>query len=78
MSLERKDVRFKLVPELHAALTVLAEIAQVELGEFVELIVQREVLRRVHDAKVVADRTACLGLTGSGRESRGTSGSVRE
>lgn len=74
MSIERKDVRFKMDHEVHQALTVLAEIAQVDIGEFVELVVQREVVRRVHDATVIADRTARLGINGIGRESPGTTG----
>lgn len=68
MSLERKDVRFKLAAELHAALTVLAEIQQVDIGEFVEMVIQREVVRRVNDASVIAERTARLGITGKVRE----------
>lgn len=39
MSLERKDVRFKLAPDVHGALTVLAECAQVDIGEFCELLI---------------------------------------
>ena len=74
MALERKDVRFKVAPDMHQALTVLAEIAQVDIGEFVELIVQREVIRRVHEASVIADRTSRLGITGINRESQGVTG----
>lgn len=74
MSLERKDVRFKIAPELHQALTVLAEVAQLDIGEFCEAIVQNEVVRRVHAATIVAERTARLGITGSNRELPGTSG----
>jgi hypothetical protein len=74
VSLERKDVRFKLAPDMHQALTVLAEIAQVDIGEFVELVVQREVLKRVHDATVIAERTARLGINGNSRESPGAAG----
>lgn len=72
MSLERKDVRFKLSPDMHAALTVLAETAQVDIGEFVEMVIEREVVRRVHDAHRIQERTARLGITGIARESRGT------
>ena len=74
MALDRKDVRFKLTPDMHQALTVLAEIAQVDIGEFVELIVQREVVRRVHEATLVAERTARLGITGISRDSQGVTG----
>lgn len=71
MSLERKDVRFKLAPEAHQALTVLAECAQVDIGEFVEQVVLREVERRVHEASVIARRTAQLGISGIVREKQG-------
>ena len=78
MSLDRKDVRFKLAPDMHQALTVLAECAQVDIGEFVELVVQREVVRRVHEASLIHERTARLGLAGISRESAGTTGKGRE
>jgi len=62
--LERKDVRFKVTPDLHEALSVLADVAQVDIGEFVELIVHREVVRRIHEASVIAARTSRLGING--------------
>jgi hypothetical protein len=65
MSLERKDVRFKLAPELHQALSVLAEVAQMDIGEFVEDIVEHEVRKQVHGATVIAERTARLGISGN-------------
>lgn len=74
MSLERKDVRFKLDAEMHQALGVLAEIAQVDIGEFCEQIVRGEVVRRVHEATVISERTARLGITGISRESQGVVG----
>jgi hypothetical protein len=66
--LERKDVRFKLAPDMHQALSVLAEVAQVDIGEFVEMVIQREVVRRVHEASLISDRTSRLGITGTSRE----------
>jgi hypothetical protein len=71
MSLERKDVRFKIAPDMHGALTVLAEVADVDIGEYVEMIVQREVLRRVHEAQSITAKTSRLGLTGNERDSAG-------
>lgn len=71
MTLERKDVRFKLAPDVHGALAVLAECAQVDIGEFCELLIQREVLRRVHEASVIADRATRLGIIGKDREQPG-------
>ena len=73
--LDRKDVRFKLAPDMHQALTVLAECAQVDIGEYVEMIVQRDVLRRVHEASLIHERTARLGITGN---FSGIAGKVRE
>lgn len=74
MSLERKDVRFKLHPDMHQALTVLAETAEVDIGEFCEMLIQREVVRRVHEASLIHERTARLGISGIGRESSGGAG----
>jgi hypothetical protein len=74
MSLERKDVRFKLHPDVHQALTVLAEVRGVDIGELVESIVVRDVVKEVHEATVVAQRTAALGISGKSRESLGASG----
>ena len=74
MSVERKDVRFKLDHELHQALTILAEIAQVDIGEFCEQIVRQELVRRVHDATVIAERTSRLGINGNRREPSGVAG----
>lgn len=68
MSLERKDVRAKLDPDLHAALHVLCEIDSVDLGEFIERELVRVIRQRVHDATVIAARTARLGISGNGRE----------
>lgn len=74
MSLERKDVRFKIDPELHQALTVLAECAGLDIGVLVEQVVVGEVRRRVHEASVIAERTARLGISGSGRDLPGVTG----
>lgn len=68
MSLDRKDIRAKLDPDLHAALHVLCEIDGVDLGEFVERELVRVIRERVHAAKVIAERTACLGISGKSRE----------
>ena len=75
MSLDRKDVRFKLDPCYHAALREICDVASVEIGDFVEGIVVREIERRLHEASELATRTARLGITGKRRESAGISGS---
>lgn len=67
MALDRKDVRFKVDPDMHAALAALADVAQADIAEFVEMIVTREVVRRVHDATLIAERTARLGIAGKTR-----------
>ena len=71
MSLERKDVRFKVDADVHQAIAVLSEVAQADIGEWIEMVVIREVTRRIHEASVIAERTARLGITGSGRDSQG-------
>ena len=78
MSLERKDVRAKLDPNTHAALVVLCEVDQCDIGEFIERVLDKVVRERVHAATLIADRTARFGITGNRRESQGTTGSGRE
>lgn len=74
MALERKDIRAKLDPDMHAALTVLCDVDGLDIGEFVERVLCREIADRVHAAKVVAERTARLGISGNGREFQGGAG----
>lgn len=70
MSLEKKDVRMKLHPDMHAQLTVLAEVSRMEIGEFVEAVLVSEISRRVHEASLLNSKLARLGLTGNGRDRR--------
>ena len=70
MALERKGVRFKIDPDMHAALTALAEIAEIagkDLGEMCEQIVCGEVEKRLHAATVLVERTKRLGISGQRR-----------
>lgn len=65
--LERKDVRLKLEPDAHAALAVIAEIDQLDMGEWCERVIVAEIGRRLHAASVIAqkmDRLGILGKTG--------------
>lgn len=71
MALERKDVRAKLDHDIHAALTVLCEVDQCELGEFIERELVRVIKQRLHAATVIAERTQRLGISGIGRDSLG-------
>lgn len=61
MSLERKDVRFKVSAETHHHLVVLADVEDKEIAVLVEKIVEAEVQRRVHAASLIASRAAQAG-----------------
>lgn len=74
MSLERKDIRCKLDADYHQALTVLAEIDRLDIGEFVERELRRVIELRCHDATVIAQRTAGLGIAGNAGEYQGVTG----
>ena len=69
MSLERKDVRFKLDPEVHAQLKAICDHEGIDMGDFVEALVKPVVIKRVHDAIALATKFQRLGISGSGRES---------
>lgn len=68
MSLARKDVRFKADEADHHDLVLVAEIDGMDIGEWVETVVMKEVRRRIEVATVLATRRARRGKTGSGGE----------
>jgi hypothetical protein len=68
MSLERKDIRAKLDPDMHEALAVLADFDRVDIGEFIERELVRVIKSRIHDASELHERTAHLGINGRARE----------
>jgi len=78
MALDRKDIRAKLDPDMHEALTVLCEVDQVDLGEFIERELSRVIRRRVHEANLIAEKTRRLGMIGNRREKPGASGNRAE
>lgn len=68
MSLERKDVRAKLDPELHAALTEICALDGVEIAEFIESLLVPVIRKRCSDAIALARVLRETGFSGSGRE----------
>jgi hypothetical protein len=78
MSLERKDIRAKLDPDMHRALTVIADAEHADIGEFIERELVRIIRDRVHAATVIAEETAGLGILGKQRELPGISGRGRK
>lgn len=68
MALERKDVRAKLDADMHSALTAVCNADQLDIGEWVEQVIVRELRRRIHDAHAIAAATQHLGITGKTRE----------
>jgi len=68
MSLERKDVRAKLDPELHAALVEICDLEGITQAEFVEAVLVPVLHKRVHDAIALSRAAERAGITGSDRE----------
>lgn len=54
MALERKDIRAKLDPELHAALKAMCDLDGVDMGEWIEAQLVPVIKKRIHDATVLA------------------------
>lgn len=71
MSLERKDVRAKLDPELHTALKIFADLDGVTEAQFIEDIVVPVIRRRIADATVAVEKLTDAGLIGKNRDSPG-------
>jgi hypothetical protein len=68
VSLERKDIRSKLDPELHKALQIFADIDGVTESEFVETVLVPVLQKRIADATIAHERLARAGIIGKVRE----------
>lgn len=68
MSLERKDIRAKLDGDVHAALVEICALEGIEIGEFIERLVDPAVRKRVHDAIALGQAGERQGFSGIGRD----------
>lgn len=64
---DRKDVRCKVAPERHAALTVLAEMAGKDIGEYAAIVLSEHIDHEIARARVVIQRIERLGISGKAR-----------
>lgn len=71
MALDRKDVRAKLDPDVHAALLVILEADGTDISAFIEAELLKFVSQRVHAANLIVAGTKGLGIPGLIRESPG-------
>jgi hypothetical protein len=68
MSIERKDVRAKLDPELHAALVEICNLDGIEIAEYIERLLVPAIRARCSGAIELSKRLQRAGFSGSGRE----------
>lgn len=73
MALERKDVRAKIDPDMHRALSIICDIDHIDINDWVEQLICAEVRRRVHEAQSIAAETKDLGILGKQRDFPGMS-----
>lgn len=71
MSLERKDIRGKLDPELHTALKIFADLDGVTEAEFIEAIIVPVLRRRIADATLAVSALQKAGIIGNNHEDAG-------
>ena len=74
MSLDRPDIKYRLDPAYHTALKRICDARGMTLAEFTERLMEREIRLIVHEASLVAQSAADLGIAGNSRESAGTGG----
>jgi len=60
--LERKDLRLKLNPDDHAAVSLLADVRGLDLAEWAERVLVREARRELHAAMLIHQRAERLGI----------------
>lgn len=70
MALDRKPVMVRLSEEAYAALSLLAELEDKDLGEKGREIIERVLLGEVHAAKLQAERFARLTSSVNARKGR--------
>ena len=68
MALEKKDVRAKLDPAWHGALAFEAEADGMDIGEWIEHLILRELKQRGDDSIRRAAVWERLGISGKSRE----------
>ncbi len=68
MALDRKDIRAKLDPNMHRALTIICDADHMDICDWVEQLVVNEVRRRVHEAQSIAAEVSDLGITSHQRD----------
>ena len=68
MSLERKDVRAKLDPELHSALDEICEQQGTTHADWIESVIAPVLRKRIMETLELAERFQRRGITGSNRE----------
>jgi hypothetical protein len=69
MSLERKDIRAYLAPDIHQAVTRRCNRLGITVADFIERVVTEEVVRIGHEAIASADDFRDIGFFRRGRES---------
>lgn len=66
--IERKDVRAKLDPELHADLCDICEIDGIDIADFIEALLIPAIRKRCVDASELHARRERRGINGKNRE----------
>jgi hypothetical protein len=69
MSLPKRDIRTSVPDEIHKALWVLAEAAQMEISKYVEKLICRHVVREAKTAMMRADEFQRAGISRNSLES---------
>lgn len=67
MSLDLRPVQVRLSDEAYAALKLLADVEDKDLGEKAREILTRALLGEVHAAKVLAERLSVMTISGRQR-----------
>jgi hypothetical protein len=74
MSLDRKDLRFKIAPEAHERLAAIADFHDKDIGEYAAFLLERTLLGEGHAISLLADRAARWGKSGKPGDSPGFAG----
>jgi hypothetical protein len=77
MSLDRKSIHVRILPDMYDRLAVLAGLQNSDVAEHAAYLLEKMIVADFYSVSLQADKFRRLGMTGIAGDSRGVAGSGR-
>jgi hypothetical protein len=78
MSLERKSIHIRILPDMYDRLAVLSGLQNSDVAEHAAYLLEKMIVADFYTVSLQADKFRRLGMTGIGGDSQGLRGRERE